>query len=148
MDDLVDEEDMALQSYKQANEGGFRRALSSLMGKVHLTRVALDEETLAHKETQKKLSTAMNEFHDLEEKYELGQNEMERTTMELAKVKVVLEDTGKTLERTSDSLDTLTEERQSLQKLGRQAWRLSRERVGCRIQNVGHRLAQQQRRRK
>eukprot|EP00980_Cylindrotheca_fusiformis_P029962 scaffold24105_cov127-Cylindrotheca_fusiformis.AAC.2 len=125
-DDLTKEKDAVYEAYVEGDDSLLRKSLSKLVGMVRSTRVRLHQ-------AEGRLQEVAEELRDMEDKYELEQNSLKRKEFELTKTRSSLESTEMKLNATSASLAELEEERKSLRKLARAAWKLSKERVQKRV---------------
>ena len=146
-EDLVVEKEKALNAFRRGSSEDLQDAISSLISKVETTRVNLGKEKALRADAESEISKIALEIQDLEDKYELGQNALQRTIKSLQKsdkdlgeARKTLEETRKSLEFTAASLAKLEEERQSFRKLGRAAWQLSKKRVRGRFESVRSRF--------
>ena len=135
-DDLTKEEDDALAAFDQGDRVGLFGSLGRLTGKIRWAQAKLKTEENLRQEADAKLNQTVEEMRDLEDQYELGQNELSRTTKDLLTTRDTLGKTQKELASASASLEELQEERKSLRKLGKVAWSLSKGRVQRRIQKI------------
>lgn len=125
------------------------------------TQIDLLQIEEERKEIESQLEEAVESNRQLEDQYELEQNEkmvkikelesqaltlsitrkeLTKTQDELTLVKTEMETTMDKLMSTSTSLTQLQDDNKSLRKLGRKMWGLSKSRFSKRIQNVGNKL--------
>ena len=151
-EDLIAEKEKAMQAFRRGygaeSEELLQEALSTLIAKVESTRANLGQEKTLRTDVESQIAKLAQEMQDLEDKYELGQNALQRTIKalqrtekDLGEAQKVLKETQESLELTAKSLAILEEERQSLRKLGRAAWQLSKQRVRRRIQSIRGRFS-------
>lgn len=137
--DDVTESREALSAFDQGNRSKLLSALGRLTGLVRSTRRSLTKEQQLREIAESNLKIVGEELRDVEDKYELGQNELNKTQKELQSTQSNLEQTQKQLQTTTQNLNELQEERKSLRKLSLVAWRLSKDRVKTRIQKIRRR---------
>lgn len=126
----------ALSAFDQGSRSGLLSSLGRLTGIVRSSRRELQKETTLRQQAEANLKMVAEELRDVEDKYELGQNDLNKVNKELQFTKSDLTKTLQQLEETATSLEELQEERKSLRKLGVVAWRLSKDRVKTRIQKI------------
>jgi uncharacterized protein YqgV (UPF0045/DUF77 family) len=139
-ENLTEEESEALDAFKAGNEGRLRGTLSKLVSIIRAGKASLGEEKKLRFLAEAKLKEVTQEMIDIEDKYELEQNALQRKTRDLQQTEATLEDTLKVFKKAEESLSELEAERQSLRKLARVAWQLSKGRVQNRVQNVRDRF--------
>lgn len=135
-----EEEGLALKAFEERNRSVFRDALTGLVGKLTTSRRKLDEESKLRHRAEAKLRAAAVEMTELEDKYELGQNDLQRVNDQLQHTTDLLQRTDKDLQTTLRSLSELQSERRSIRKLSRVIWKLSKERTQKRVRTIGDRL--------
>lgn len=135
-DDLTSEEGEALRSFEGGDRGGLLASVARLTARVRAARVGLREEQALRQDTELRLAEAAEEIRTLEDQYELGQNSLAATERRLDEARSELGATRGELQRTVVSLQELQQERQSLRKLGRAAFELSKQRVTSRIRKL------------
>jgi len=137
------------------------QALAEVMEKWQYTKAKLEAEIELKQKLESELKEVAESNRVLEDKYELEQNALMKTTTDLESTKSTLEATKSRLDRTQSELTRIfaqleitkqvlveTElemanlelEQQSFRKLGRNAWRLSKSRVSNRVKSIGNRL--------
>jgi chromosome segregation ATPase len=143
-----------LAAFTMGNEGLLRQSLSALMGRLRSARTSLQRErAMLHAEQSRRESieqTAQRlalEVRELEDAYELEQNNVQRTLKQLETTQqslydtqVQLSTTQRELERVTTSLMQLETERQSLKQLTRVAYQLSKDRLRRRVQKIKERF--------
>lgn len=130
-----------MHAFQKQDRNQLRTILGGILGSLRSTRQELQSERMLRQETEAALTVAGEQFRDLEDQYELGQNQLQRTRRALDETQTQLVQTTEKLEVTSQSLEELQREQQSLRKLGQVAWRLSKDRVRNRLAKVRNRFA-------
>ena len=152
-DDDIDQNE-ALKAFERRDKAGFLGVWGRLQTRLQGTRQALQQEKQLRIEVEQELQEASEAMIELEDKYELEQNELNSVKQKLLRTQTDLQQTQnqlrnavsqwqdtqadlrstqKVLDKTTENLQQLEEERKSLRKLSRVAWQLSKERVGKRL---------------
>ena len=137
------------------------QALVETTEKWDVAKAKLQELLTLKDVLEDELKQAAESNRELEDKYELEQNDLRKTKKELRATQTALENsqnrvtrtqaelvrvfgelqtTRQILSETSDNLVHLEAEQQSIRSLGKKIWRLSKSRISNRMQSVGDRL--------
>lgn len=133
----------AMRAFRNQDRNQLRIMVGGMLGSLRSTQQEFDSERIIRQETEVALQVAGEQFRDLEDQYELGQNQLQRTIRALDETQSQLVQTSEKLHVTSQSLQELQQERQSLRKLGQVAWRLSKDRVCNRLAMVRKKFTKQ-----
>jgi hypothetical protein len=126
----------AMEAFSQEDRGRLRALVGGLLGSLRTARANTRATDLLRQAAEAELTAAGAALLDMEDQYELGQNQLTKTQGVLRVTESELAAAQSKLATTSESLRELEEERQSLRTLGRVAWQLSKERVGRRLPRV------------
>jgi hypothetical protein len=135
-DEWVQQGREAMKALDTQDRGKLRGVVRGLLGSIRSTGTALGRERTLKEAAEAEMKVVGENFRDLEDQYELEQNQLQKTTNALTETKSQLTTTIRTLDETANSLTQLQEERKSLRKLGKVAWGLSKDRVKNRLQKV------------
>lgn len=139
-DDLTVVGREAVEAFKSQDRKSLRKVISGLVGSLRSARNDLRSERVLREEAEANLKVAGERFRDLEDQYELEQNQLQKTKKTLETTQTQLSAATKKLYTTTETLEELQEERKSLRKLGRVAWNLSKDRFKNRYQKIRDRL--------
>jgi hypothetical protein len=126
----------AMEAFSLEDRGRLRTLVGGLLGSLRTARANTRATDLLRQAAQAELTAAGAALRDMEDQYELGQNQLTKTQGVLRVTEGELAAAQSKLAATSESLRELEEERKSLRSLGRVAWQLSQERVGRRLPRV------------
>jgi hypothetical protein len=133
MQDVTAQAKEAMEAFTQDDRSRLRTILGGLVGSIRTARAAARDERTLRLTAQADVTAVGESLRELEDQYELGQNQLTKTQGQLRVTQTELAATQRTLVTTSTSLTELQDERKSLRKLGRVAWQLSKARVGARL---------------
>jgi len=128
------------EAFQSGNRGKLRQVIGGLLGSIRSAQNKVQSERELREAAQADLKVVGEKFRDLEDQYELEQNQLQKTTKALETTQSQWTTTQRHLEDATVTLTELQKERKSLRKLGRVAWNLSKDRVQTRLQKVRSRL--------
>lgn len=138
-DEITEAQASALNAFDEGDRQGLVAKLSLLTGWIRSSRRDTQEVRRMESETRKALDTAAEMQRTLEDDYELQQNTLKKTNERLSQTQKELKESQSALQWAEVELGELQEERRSLRKLGKQAWRLGKSRAARRWDAIRNR---------